>query len=102
MRRKLNPRPLLTVLAAVVVAGLFIHLAHELQVRRHARALLRQADRAEEAGQTDAVAGYLGRYLAARPNDHAARARRGIILAKRARTPADAQAAAAELEQAVR
>jgi tetratricopeptide (TPR) repeat protein len=67
--RRLNVRLLLVIVAILVVGGGAVQAIHVFQVRRHTGAFLREADRAEQAGDTKAAADYLKRYLLLVPED---------------------------------
>jgi tetratricopeptide (TPR) repeat protein len=75
--RKFNAKLFLILVAAVAVAAAALFGVHYLQYQRIARALLYQANRAEEQGQTERMASYLKAYLEFAPHDTAARARLG-------------------------
>src|SRR5207302_5211637 len=75
--RKFNVKLFLILMAGVVVVGGALFGVHYLQYQRIASALLYQANRAEEQGQTERMATYLQRYLEFAPHDTAARARLG-------------------------
>jgi tetratricopeptide (TPR) repeat protein len=82
--RRLNVKYVLCLLGlgALVVAGVF--LAHFLQTGRTARALLAQAQAAEEQGRPEPAILYLSRYLEFQPNDLDERAHLARLLAARA------------------
>jgi tetratricopeptide (TPR) repeat protein len=82
-----NFRLALGLLAVLLVAGAAVHAVHGYQVRRHARALLERADRAEEAGQNEQAAALLQRYLELAPDDTPALLRYGAALEKLPATP---------------
>jgi tetratricopeptide (TPR) repeat protein len=75
--RKFNTKLFLILVAGAAVAAAALFGVHYLQYQRIARALLYQANRAEEQGQTERMAGYLKAYLEFAPHDTAARARLG-------------------------
>lgn len=67
--RTLNLRLLsLLLLAAFVTAGIFYGL-HEIQIKRNAGVLLREAALAQDRGDIGAAIDFLGRYLLLVPND---------------------------------
>ena len=68
----INKRFLLKLLLLVVALGGLLTGGHALQARRIPDALLRQADRAAEAGKSDAAIHYLRQYLEFEPDDVAA------------------------------
>ena len=76
--RKFNVKLFLILMAGVVVLGGALFGIHYLQYRRIASALLYQADRAEEQGQSERVAKYLKDYLEFAPQDTAAKKRLGL------------------------
>lgn len=100
---KLNVKLLVWVAALAVLLGLGIFGLHSFQTGRIARALLWQADHAEEEGRLDLTAKFLARYLELQPGEIEARARLGRILAdpKMATTPRARQRALFVLEQVV-
>ena len=69
MRRKINYKFLLYLLGSVIVLTGALFAVHWFQSRRIARALLWQADRAEERGETERLARYLVRYREFAPDD---------------------------------
>src|SRR5438093_1388587 len=75
--RKFNVKLFLILVAGAAVAAGVLFGVHYLQYQRIARALLFQAQRAEEQGQTERMATYLKRYLEFAPHDTAAKARLG-------------------------
>ncbi|MBL8796384.1 MAG: tetratricopeptide repeat protein [Planctomycetia bacterium] len=79
--RRLNARLFFFLVfgSALLVAVTFG--VHWLQTGRIARAMLQQADRAEQQGHTDQTIRYLSRYLELEPDDLEARARLGDKLA---------------------
>src|SRR4051794_13880044 len=87
MRRKLNVPFLAGLLAGGLLLGVSLYLLYGFQVRRHASALLSQADRAQEQENLDQAARYLARYLTLRPEDIDVLARYGLLLAQRAQSP---------------
>ncbi len=79
----INKRFLLKlVLAAVLLAGGLV-AAHTVQARRIPDALKGQADRAADAGKTDAAAHYLRQYLEFRPDDTDAQEQLAALLRQR-------------------
>src|SRR3990172_4195733 len=78
MRRKLNLPLVAILLAAIAVCGVGVHFLHGFQLRRGAGALLREADRAQEAGKPFDSIRYLSNYVRLVPGDTAALARLGI------------------------
>src|SRR5262249_45336084 len=79
--RRFNAKLFFGLVFGTVVLVAVTFLAHWLQSGRIARALLAQADRAEQEGSLDQAARYLSRYLELRPDDIEARARLGQALA---------------------
>ena len=80
--RSINLRLLFFSLGALVLLIGGTVLAHFLQSERIARALLRQADRAEKAERSHETARFLSRYLEFAPEDTEQRARLGHLLAE--------------------
>jgi tetratricopeptide (TPR) repeat protein len=79
--RRLNVKlSLILVAAAAVLAG-GMYWIHEVQTRRNAGALLRQADAAEKSGDRTKTLEYLDRYLTYAPDDVATLIRYGEMLA---------------------
>src|SRR5581483_2298617 len=76
--RKFNVKLFLILMAGVVVLGGALYGVHYLQYQRIARALLYQANRAEEQGQVERGAKYLKDYLEFAPHDTAAKKRLGL------------------------
>jgi tetratricopeptide (TPR) repeat protein len=89
MRRSLNYKFLLGLLAGTAVFGTGVHFLHAYQVRRNAGALLTRAEQAEKAGDNAQALDYYRRYLGFVPKDTEALARYGLLLAdeKVATTP---------------
>lgn len=79
--RQLNGRFLLILTGVMVLSAGSVFLIHRAQSGRIARALLRQAKRAEEQSRLDLKMKFLGRYLEFRPKDNAVRAELGQTLA---------------------
>jgi tetratricopeptide (TPR) repeat protein len=79
--RRINVKLLFCSLACFVLLCAGIVLAHYFQSERIARALLRQADRAENEGHLGEACRFLGRYLEFVPEDTDQRARLGGLLA---------------------
>ncbi len=72
MTRRLNLRFLTVLLAVVAVSGVFMHLAHGIQVQRNASALLDRARRAEVSDDHANAEQLLSEYLNIRREDGAA------------------------------
>jgi tetratricopeptide (TPR) repeat protein len=85
MPRKLNVKFLASTLVLIALLGVGVHLLHGYQVKRNASSLLRQAERAEEAGDIGPALDYLGRYLAFAPDDTDALTRYGHLLEEQAK-----------------
>lgn len=102
MRRTVNLK-LLVVLVAVL-AGMAggTHFLHAYQMKRNARVLLKHAERLEEQGKLAEAASYLGRYLVYEPQDVDALARYGVLLEKFPESPGTRGRAAFVLEQVLR
>jgi tetratricopeptide (TPR) repeat protein len=69
MRRKLNRKLLVRLLAALAVLVTAGHFLHGNQVQRHADLWLRQASMARERGDMGSCLEYLSRYLTLQPTD---------------------------------
>src|SRR5947208_1339252 len=80
MRRKLNVKFLLCLVAGLTVASGGVALAHHLQVRRIPLALLRQAQKAEDEHDLKRADQYLSLYLDFEPGDIEQKARLARIL----------------------
>ena len=102
MRRQPNIRFLLIVLVTVVLIGAGVHALHGVQADRSAGLLLERADRATEGGKDGEALNYLRRYIGLRPDDAAAAARLGVLLAEQAEDPRAHQQAFLALERALR
>src|SRR4051794_29185673 len=83
MRRKLNVKFLLCLVAGLTVASGGVALAHHLQYRRIPLALLRQAQKAEDENDTRRADMYLSLYLDFEPGDLDQKARLARILLKK-------------------
>jgi tetratricopeptide (TPR) repeat protein len=79
--RQFNVKFLLGLMGATVLVSGIGFLLHKAQSGRIARALLRQAERAETQGRPEQQVKYLGRYLEFVPEDNVVRADLGCILA---------------------
>jgi tetratricopeptide (TPR) repeat protein len=99
--RQLNARFLLFLIVAAVVLSSGLFLLHRAQSGRIARAVRRQAERAEGQGQRDQQVKYLSRYLEFVPSDNDTRAELGRILAdpETPASPRQRERAAFVLEQ---
>jgi tetratricopeptide (TPR) repeat protein len=84
MRRKINRRFLVCLLAVLAVLAVGIHFLHAFQVRRNIGILLRQADRAEKDQRPAKVLTYLRPYLAYDPRNAEVHARYAYALEKQA------------------
>jgi tetratricopeptide (TPR) repeat protein len=82
MRRQLNVKLLVGLLAGLAAAAVGLHLVHQLQVTRNAGALLAQADRARGEGQLRQAADYYQRYLDSNSTDTDARLNYALTLEK--------------------
>jgi tetratricopeptide (TPR) repeat protein len=105
MKRKLNKKLFIWLLAGTIVLGGAVHGVHILQAKQTAKGLLRMADEAEGKDPPDLVkaADYLYRYLQFVPKDHKTLARYGLILDKQAdKKPKLRERAFMVLDQAVR
>lgn len=81
MKKHLNVRLVAIVLGCLIVLGVGTHFLHAFQVQRNAHALLDLATAAEQRGQIDDAARYLGLYVGFCPDDTSSLARLGEILA---------------------
>jgi predicted Zn-dependent protease len=102
MRKKLNVRFVLVLLAAAGVFGGGAAFAHRMQADRIARAYRDRADAARRDGHPDREATYLQRYLALVPNDAAAQVQLANALTDTARRPDDVTEAYYVLQAALR
>ena len=98
-RERLNLRFLACLVAVAVVLGGAWFGIHWWQERRHAAALLIEADAAQSENHPDRSARFLGLYVGLVPDDVEARARYGQTLDKMAQTPRAKGAVAAVFEQ---
>jgi tetratricopeptide (TPR) repeat protein len=80
MRRTLNIRFLLCLVAGLIVASGGVALAHHLQYRRIPLALLRQAQKAEDEHDVNRTAMYIALYLDFEPTDIDQKARLARLL----------------------
>src|SRR4051794_25714572 len=80
MRRKLNVKFLLCLVAGLTVASGGVALAHHLQYRRIPLALLRQAQKAEDERDLNRADMYISLYLDFAPGDVEQKARLARIL----------------------
>ncbi len=101
MKTKLNVKLLFWTLAALVVLGTGVHLLHAVQVRRHARTLLEQGIRAEQAGNLRQAATSLSRCLVFAPEDADVLVHYGLVLDRLAGSPPTRAKALAVLQQAL-
>jgi tetratricopeptide (TPR) repeat protein len=101
--KRLNVKLLVGAAALIVLLGSGMAVLHSFKTGRIARALLWQAQHAEEEDQLDAAAKFLARYMELEPKDTEQRARLGRILAdpKMATTARGFQRALFVLEQVV-
>jgi tetratricopeptide (TPR) repeat protein len=99
MRRRLNLKVLAGLLLVGVAVAVALYLVHGLQVRRHAAALLAEADLAEEQDDPVRLQRCLARYLALVPADRDALCRYGLLLAGQADSPAARLRALAVLDR---
>ncbi len=98
--RTLNLKLFLILVAGTVLAGAGVFVVHYLQAAPIARALLRQAERAEKDNHPGRAAKYLSRYLEFRPRDTEQRAHLGQLLASTG-LPRDRDQALLVLEQVI-
>jgi hypothetical protein len=85
MRRRLNVRLLVRLVASLVLLGLGVALWHRAQLRRNVGVLLDRADQAELRGDLGGAEESLRLFLGYRPQHPGALARYGSILARCAR-----------------
>jgi tetratricopeptide (TPR) repeat protein len=83
MRRTLNVKLILGLLVAIALLGGGVHLVHGFQEKRSSGELLRRAEAAEKKGDLETNEKILNRYLVFRPDDAAALAKYGLLLARR-------------------
>jgi predicted Zn-dependent protease len=102
MIRRPNLKFLVAVAVPLFAAGAGVYALHGAQVKRSAGILLQQAEQAEQEGDLGEALGYLGRYIALRPDDAEAAAKAGLIRADRVRDGREAQQAFLVLERAMR
>src|SRR5580704_4870018 len=81
-RRRLNGRLFLLLVVAIGVGALVIQGVHVFQVGRQSNAFLREANRAEEAGNPQEAAGFLRTYLRLVPEDTQTMSRLAALLFK--------------------
>jgi tetratricopeptide (TPR) repeat protein len=79
-RRHVNLKFVLGLLAAVAGLGVAVHFVNGFQVKRHAEALKRRAQEAEQDKDLPQAIQYLGRYLGFRPDDTESMATYGRLL----------------------
>ena len=101
MRTRVNVRPIIYLVIAVVLLGAGVHVLHEFRVKRSAGSLLKRAIQAEVRGDGKEAVAYLKRYLVFRPDQSEALARYGLLLEDLAQTPQDHFQAWMALEQAL-
>jgi tetratricopeptide (TPR) repeat protein len=98
-RERLNTRLLAVLVGVSVLFGGAWYGLNRWQVRRHATALLAQADVAKAQGRPDRAARFIGLYVGLVPSDTEARARYGMLLDRLATTPRARAGAMAVFEQ---
>src|SRR3954466_12082599 len=89
-------------LAVFAAGGALLHAQYKRNVGRQADILLHLADAAEAKGEPAKAVGYLRRYLAFRPRDHAARGRLGLTFVRLAGRPAEFLQAYFVIDEALR
>jgi tetratricopeptide (TPR) repeat protein len=102
MKRTLNFRFLGLVLTLAAVTALAGHLLHGWQLKRNARYLLEQANQAVSRKDFPKALTYLTHYLTFHPEDGRARAKAGVLLARRAKSHKEFEFAYVTLERALR
>src|SRR5690349_16014360 len=98
----MNRKRFLALLACLILVGVGIHAAYDLQVKRNARDLFREAEDLERQGRFEEAAQRLNRYLRSTPGDAGALALYGSLLKRLAKTQGDRITALLVLEQALR
>jgi tetratricopeptide (TPR) repeat protein len=98
MSRRVSWRWLAGVLIVVLGGSVGLFFLHTRQFQRHIAALRTDIDRAEKEGDQERLQRLLERSLVLAP-DGDSRARYGLLLARRARSPADSRRAAAVLSR---
>ena len=97
--KQFNYRLATWLIASLVLGAAAVHLVHIYQLKRHARTLQEQANRADAAGQTEQAAVLLKRYLLFAPDDTTALLRYGEMLEKSPALPANRWLATAAYKQ---
>ena len=101
MRRRLNVKFLIGLLAGALLLGAGLYGLYAFQANRHAASLLAGIERAEQEGKLDRLAQYLERYLVLRPGDPEALAHYGLLLARQADSPSARAHALSTLDEAL-
>jgi predicted Zn-dependent protease len=84
LKKRVNRKAVLILAGSCLALAAGVHFVHGYQVKRNARGLLDEADRAERAGRPAGVADALAQYLQLEPGDADARARYGLLLSRTA------------------
>ena len=94
MMPKINVKPLMILLGALLILCLSIFGIHEFQMSRNSLAYIREAKRAQADGRLGAAASHLLRYTLLKPNDVNGLVQFGMLLAEIGKTYPEQQAAA--------
>ncbi len=100
MKRTLNFKFLGLLLAVVAILTIAGHFAHGIQLKRKSSYLLDQSNRAVNDKDFPKLLGYVSHYLSFHPEDGRARARYGVLLARKARSRNEFEFAYVTLERA--
>lgn len=100
--RSFNLKGFLLLVLAILCLGGMVYLVHRFQIKRNAGELLDLVAEAEAKGDSKRAVDLMETYLALKPQDAAAQARYGFMLAKRAKTLRTKFEAYEALEQAMR
>jgi len=101
MRRRLNVKVLIGLIAIVVVLGLGSYTLHGFQTQRTADTLLTRAEDAEAEGDFDEAEKLLSRYLGYKPTDVEGLVKLGTLVADQAETEPGRDRAIGILERAL-
>jgi tetratricopeptide (TPR) repeat protein len=100
--KQINIKAILILMLSGSAVALGVHLVHGVQVKRHARGLLEEADRFEKDGELNKTVKSLEQYVKLVPDDTEARARFGLLLERTAVKPSDKVRAYVVLTDVVR
>jgi tetratricopeptide (TPR) repeat protein len=101
-KRRVNLRLVAWVAVPALLLAVAVQQVHKLQIKRNARSLLEQADRAESKGDLAKAEEYLKLFLGYQPRDPGALAEYALIRVKRARTVEDRIGTIQSLDMALR